>query len=313
MSLHRHALAAGLAAALLPIGDARSEPAGHAASSPSLPVDGVATPAPDYYRLVTYGRRLTEQRATFGMAAVVHPSIAPGTTAWLTRKPSEPLAASYAAPQAARKEVGISYSSDGRMSAYVAEPEHPADAGPVYAAGSDCCAANGTSAPPPARYGKAVEAPGVTSLLGQLKAKGLKLSLDDGWKLTAGARSREYTDSTLNSRVGHITLQRWWGDWTTAFSMQFEKRGGWNLAPSQAFQLGYAFAPRSTLGIAYTMGHELAFFSTQGVVKTEVHSIALQGEHAIDKKWSLRLDAGYYNHGDLPTHRAIRIAFRHDL
>jgi hypothetical protein len=313
MSLHRHALAVVFAAALVPAGNASSEPATQpAASAPALPVDGIATPPADAYRFERSAPALTGQQASFSMAAAVRPGVAPGTTAWLARNSSEPLASSYAAPQAMRKESGISYSSDGRMYAYVAEPERPADALPPHDRGSNCCAGT-DGAVPPAHYARAVEPPGVTSLLGQLKRKGLKLALDDGWKLSAGARSREYADSTLNTRVGHVTLQRWWGDWTTAYSMQFEKRGGWNLAPSQALQLGYAFSPRSTLGIAYTTGQELAFFGNQGVMKTEVHSLALQGEHAVDKTWSLRFDAGYYNHGDLPAYRTVRIAFRWNL
>jgi hypothetical protein len=313
MSLHRHARAAVLVTALLAVGSANGEPAAQpAASALALPVDGIATPPADAYRFERSAPMLTGQPASFSMAAAVRPGVAPGTTAWLVRSSSEPLASSYAAPQAVRKESGISYSSDGRMYAYVAEPDRPVDALPPHARGSDCCAGTGAGEPP-AHYAKAIEPPGVTSLLGQLKRKGLRLTLDDGWKLSAGARSREYTDSTLNTRVGHVTLQRWWGDWTTAYSMQFEKRGGWNLAPSQALQLGYAFGPRSTLGIAYTAGQELAFFSNQGVMKTEVHSLALQGEHAVDKTWSIRFDAGYYNHGDLPAYRTVRIAFRWNL
>ena len=271
-------------------------------------VPSLAVSAQDYYRMQR-APQATGHALLFDMAATVRPATVPGSTAWLSRRGAEPLAASYAAPYAARKEVGISYSSDGRMNAYLAQPEHRADAPSADGSESDCCVAM----PPGSRYAKGVESPAVTSLLARLKARGLKLTLDDGWKLNAGARSREYSNSLLNTRIGQITLQRWWGDWNTAFSLQFEKRGGWDLAPSQSFQLGYAFAPRSTAAVSYTAGQEIAFFGPRGMMKTEVHALALQAEHAVEKNWSIRFDAGYYDHGELPSHKMARIAFRWSL
>ncbi|MGE5523382.1 MAG: YaiO family outer membrane beta-barrel protein [Rhodospirillaceae bacterium] len=311
MVFPRHVVAAATVAALLPLGDVRSEPtARSAAYEPDA--TALATTAQGYYR-GSFGQRRDDDRATFGISAAVTPGVAPGTTAWLTRQPLEPLSSSYASPYAARKEAGISYSSDGRVNAYLAERARPAAAGdPAHMGGVDCCMPDPASTPPGSHYAKA-ESPEVASLLGRLKTKGLKLALDDGWKLTAGARSREYSNSVLNSRVGHITLQRWFGEWSTAYSMQFEKRGGWNLAPSQSLQLGYALAPRSTVGVAYTTGQELAFFGPQGMLKTDVRALSLQAEHAVEKNWSLRFDAGYYDHGELPSHKTIRIGFRRSL
>jgi len=311
MLLHRHVVAALVTAALNPVGAAWSDPTGQ----PLAPGDATAAAASfpmGYYRRESAADGA--QRAIFGMTATMAPAVAPGTTAWLSRRALEPLASSYASPDPARKEVGISYSSDGRLNAYLAQRDHATPAGAPRAASDDCCSPDPLALPPGTQQAKGIESPGVASLLGQLRTKGLKLSLDDGWKLTAGARSREYSNSFLNSRVGHITLQRWWGDWTTAYSMQLEKRGGWgNLAPGQSFQLGYALAPRSTVGVAYTMGHEFAFFGTQGMLNTQVRSLALQAEHAVEKDWSVRFDAGYYDHGALPSQKAIRFAFRRSL
>lgn len=286
--------------------------AGDAHSAPGTAAPAAAAPG----RLGYYGIAGVQQggapEPAYGLAAVVRPGVAPGTTDWLARESGEPLAASYASPHAGRKEVGVSYSSDGRVDAYVAERARP-DGALAHDQSAACCAADARALPPGSHYARGAESQAVASLIGRLKTKGLRLALDDGWKLSAGARSREYSNSFLNSRVGHITLQRWWGSFSTAYAFQLEKRGGWNVAPSQSFQLGYAFAPRSTVGFAYTTGQELAFFGAQGMLKTEVRSYALQAEHAVRRNWSLRFDAGYYEHGALPSHRAVRIAFQRSL
>lgn len=312
MPFPRPVLAALLAAALSSAGGAHSEP-GAAAPAQAVQAPGVDAPGRlGYYRMAGVREHRARETA-FGLAAAVHPAVAPGTTDWLARGAGEPLAPSYASPHAGRKEVGISYSSDGRVDAYVARRARADGAVGAQGERAACCSGDSRAVPPGSHYARGGEPQAVASLIGRLKAKGLKLALDDGWKLSAGARSREYSNSFLNSRVAHVTLQRWWGNLSTGYALQLEKRGGWNVAPSLSLQLGYAFAPRSTVGFAYTTGQELAFFGAQGMLKTEVRSYALQAEHAVRKNWSLRFDAGYYDHGALPSHRAVRIAFQRSL
>jgi hypothetical protein len=313
MFSRRPVLAAIVLAAFHSVGDARSEPPASATASMSAH-SGAAVPAAErYYRMGSPERSNAEDDG-LRVTAMTRPEVLPGTTAWLARGAgAEPLAASYALPHAGRQEVGFSYSSDGRMNAYVAERGRDASHPEPAAAASGCCARDGTLVAPGTYEARGGETRAVTSLLAQLKRRGLKLALDDAWKISAGARSREYSNAFLNTRVGHITVQRLWGSFITAYSFQLEKRGGWNVAPSQSLQLGYAFAPRSTVALAYTTGQELAFFGQRGVLKTEVRSLALQAEHALEKDWSLRLDAGHYDHGELPSHRVVRLAFQRRL
>lgn len=311
MPLRRPILVAALAAAAYP-----------AAALHGATLDAVAVPAGQDTAQVTPAAGLAPYRIAeasgetrpgtrLAIATTLRPAVAPGTLSWLDRGASEPLAASYAAPLAARKEMGFSYSSDGRMNAYLAERARPGSE--ALTAGSGCCSPATDAASPAEHHAHGGASRAVASLLGQLKTRGLKLKLDDGWKVTAGARSREYASNGLKSRIAHVTLQRWWGDVSTGYSFQVEKRGGWNVAPSQSLHLGYAYGPRSTVGVAYTFGQEHAFFGWRGMLKTEVRSLALQAEHAVEKHWSVRFDAGYYDHGDLPAHRGIRIAFRRHL
>jgi hypothetical protein len=246
----------------------------------------------------------------FTLTAALRPSTTPGTTAWLFRPAwNEALARSRDSPHAASREMGLAYSSDGRMSGYMAGRHPYRDASDADA----CCAHDLASSPATYLNTPGLESPSVAALLGQLKTKGLKLRLDDGWKLDAGARSREYSNSALNSRVGHVTLQRYWGNLVTTYAFQVEKRGGWNVAPSQSLQLGYMASPHSSLAVSYTTGREIAFFGAQGMLKTEVRSLALHGEHAATKNWSFSFDAGYYDHGDLSSQKAVRVAFRRNL
>ncbi len=273
--------------------------------------DRDAIPGNAYLRPARAGEDRPESRPALTLAPL--PGVPRGAVSWLARgRSAEPLSATYDAPQLTRKEMAVSYSSEGRINAYVGARESTPPSYGLSDAG-DCCAGGLRAMPPATRYERGLESPAVSSALAQLKGKGLKLNLYDGWNLDAGARSREYSSPALNSRIAHITLHRWWGDWRTGYSFQVEKRGGWNVAPSQSLQLGYALAPRSIVGIAYTAGREIAFFGSQGMLKTEVRSLTLQGEHAVRKDWALKFEAGYYDHGDLPSHRSVRLALRYSL
>lgn len=236
--------------------------------------------------------------------------IAPGSSGTLAPQgltpPGDTARTSGIAP---RRELGIHYSSDGRLSGYLATTDPTTQ----QAGTAECCAAAGSA--PDVRFAatKHYEDPAVTSLMGQLRKRGLKLRLDDGWQITSGARSRQYAGTGLSSRIGHITLGRWWGNVNTSYSMQVEKRGSSTFAPSQALRVGYAFTPASSVALAYTTGQEIAFFGERGLLKTEVRSLALHAEHSLKKEWSLTFDAGYYDHGELPGQKAIRVAFRRNL
>jgi YaiO family outer membrane protein len=301
-----HALAA-LAFAAAPGGPAHAEPPAQP-FAPDLQRLPIYTPA----RLLTGPAPGVSQHAgskaapRFGLTAYKGLTGRPGTASWLFTEAGEPLAASYAAPQAGRKEYGFGYSSDGAVSSYIANRLPYAGA---QGAGESSASPIDSS---PAAYlnTKGAESPAVTALIAKLRTKGLKLEFDDAWRLDVGARSREYSNSALNSRVGHIMVQRYWGSLVTAYGFQIEKRGGWNVAPSQSLQVGYAFTRQSSLGVSYATGSEIAFFGARGMLKTEMHSFALRGQHAFASGASFTFDAGYYDHGDLPAHKAIRFAYR---
>jgi YaiO family outer membrane protein len=152
----------------------------------------------------------------------------------------------------------------------------------------------------------------MVSLLARLRSKGLDLNLPQSWKIHAGAQTREYT-STLSSRMAHVTLERYWGDLRTAYSLQVEKPGGWKLAPSQNVSIDYTLAPRTAVGLSFTSGREMAFFGSLGALNTEVRSFALHAEHSIKKEWSVNFNAGYFDHGTMPSHKVIRIGFSRNL
>lgn len=211
-----------------------------------------------------------------------------------------------------RRKMGFHYSSDGRLSGYLGtrEPGSSPTGGPL----PECCAAASGALPGAPPVGKHVEGSPVNTVLGQLRKRGLKLKLDDGWQLTSGAHSRQYDGTPFTSRIGHVTLGKWWGGLNTSYSMQMEKKGSTTFAPSQSLRVAYAFAPASMVTLAYTTGEEIAFFGERGLLKTEVRSVALRAEHGVRKEWALTLDAGYYDHGErLPAHKVVRVTLRRSL
>ena len=211
-----------------------------------------------------------------------------------------------------RREMGFQYSSDGRLSAYVSTRETAAPT--ASGTPADCCA-NGTAAVASgATVSKQFEGSQSGSLLAQLRKRGLRLKLDDGWQLTSGAHTRQYESTGLTSRIGYITLGKWWGALNVSYSLQAEKRGNTNFAPSQAVRMAYSFGPTTAVSVAYTTGEEIAFFGERGLLKTEVRGVALRAEHGLRKEWSMTFDAGQYQHGpELPTQRVMKVAVKMTL
>ncbi len=68
-------------------------------------------------------------------------------------------------------------------------------------------------------------------------------------------------------------------------------------------------APRSAIGLSFTGGREMAFFGSLGALNTPVHGIALHAEHEVKHDWSFNFNAGYYEHGAMPSQKAIRFTF----
>jgi hypothetical protein len=244
-------------------------------------------------------------------------------------------AASSAYPPYAsmRSEVGIGFSNQGVVGGFVrwraqglsqGDPLAPVPGGGLPASdaaalaayraqpGGLCCLPG--LAPPLAGPHSAQEhetAP-VVSLLARLRTKGLDVNLADTWKINAGVRNREYT-STLSSRMAHVTVDRYWGDLRTSYSFQVERPGGWRLAPSHKLSIGYALDPHNAVGVSFKSGREMAFFGSLGAVNTEVRSLSLHAKHTVRKNWSFTVDAGYFDHGAMPSHRSIRFAFSHAM
>ncbi|HSQ03017.1 MAG TPA: hypothetical protein VLN59_03205 [Burkholderiales bacterium] len=194
--------------------------------------------------------------------------------------------------------------------AYTLSSDPAALASYPWQRGGPCCLPE--LAPPSPSDAHGVQTPGaapMVSLVARLRAKGLDLDLPDAWKINAGVRTREYT-STLSSRMAHITVDRFWGDLRTSYSFQVERPNGWHLAPSHKLSLDYAVDPQNAVGLSFTSGREMAFFGSLGAVNTEVRALALNAEHNVHKNWSFSFSAGYFDHGAMPSQKAIRFGFR---
>lgn len=149
-------------------------------------------------------------------------------------------------------------------------------------------------------------------LFGMLRKKGWNLNLEDGWKLQAGVRHMQYS-STPQTKVGFFTVERYWESFRTSYSYQVERSSGVSLAPSHVLQLDYLYSPRDSIGVSFANGRELAYFGPLGILNTEVRNAAVRGQHWFKQDWALTFQAGYNDHGSLPTQKGVRMGLRHSF
>jgi YaiO family outer membrane protein len=142
-----------------------------------------------------------------------------------------------------------------------------------------------------------------------LRKKGWDIEFKDGWKLQAGSRSVEYS-RTLQTRVGFLTVERFWESFRASYSFQLERSSGLSLAPTQALQFDYLYSPRDSIGVSYADGREAADFGTLGILSTEVRSVGVRGKHWFKKDWAFTFQAGHSDHGSLPAYQAARLGLQ---
>jgi YaiO family outer membrane protein len=182
------------------------------------------------------------------------------------------------------------------------------DSNPLSAS---CCQRSNTLVLPQPRASIGTAAPPSPTIyvFAIFRKKGWDLDLKDGWKLQAGGRNREYSQ-TLQTKLGFLKVERFWESFRASYSFQLERSNGLSLAPSQVLQFDYLYSPRDSVGVSYGTGREFAEFGTAGVLNTEVRSLGVRGQHWFKKDWAFTYQAGHNDHGSLPAYDAVRIGLQ---
>lgn len=149
-------------------------------------------------------------------------------------------------------------------------------------------------------------------LFGIVRKKSWKFNLEDGWKLQAGSRNVQYS-SRLQTKVGFVTVERYWESLRTSYSYQLERSSGTSVAPSHVLQFDYLYSPRDSIGISFANGRELADFGPLGILNTEVRNVTFRGQHWFKQDWALTFQAGYNDHGSMPAQIGARFGLRHSF
>jgi hypothetical protein len=173
-----------------------------------------------------------------------------------------------------------------------------------------CCQRSNTLTPL-GRYANPGTAPAspTISVFAILRKKGWDIDFKDGWKLQAGGRTREYSH-TLSTKVGFVTLERFWESFRASYSFQVERSNGLNLAPTQVLVFDYLYTPGDSVGVSYAMGREFADFGAAGILNTEVRSVGIRGQHRFKKDWAFTYQAGHSDHGSLPSYQTARLGLQ---
>lgn len=148
------------------------------------------------------------------------------------------------------------------------------------------------------------------SLVGQLRKKGgFRFSFADSWSLNAGSRRSDYTE-TLSTRTHFMTVERNWENFRSSYSLQMQRVSGASSAANHVMQVAYALSPTDSVGLSFTSGREVANFGSMGILSSEVRRVGLTAQTTVARDWAFSFNAGYADHGDLPTHKSLRISIR---
>ncbi len=240
---------------------------------------------------------------------------------------AEALAPPHAAYPVRQTEFGLGLSTGGRIDGYATWSGNSvalADAGAARSSfyGSllqgppagidDGRSPRGRTLDPMAQFsrtGNAFSGVPALSLGGRLRKRGLHFNFADSWSFNAGSRRSDYTE-TLTTRTNFLTIERQWENLKTSYSLQMQRVSGASRAANHVVQMAYAFSPTDSIGVSFTSGREVARFENLGILSSEVRSVGLNAQTTIARDWAFSFNAGYADHGALPTHKSIRVSLR---
>lgn len=176
---------------------------------------------------------------------------------------------------------------------------------------TSCCQRGNTLASPQrhAGTGSALPVSPTIYVFAIVRKKGWDIDLKDGWKLQAGGRTREYSQ-TFETKVGFLKVERFWESFRASYSFQLERSKGLSLAPSQVLMFDYLYGPGDSIGVSYADGREFADLGTLGILNTEVRSVGVRGQHRFKKDWAFTYQAGHSDHGSLPAYQSARLGLK---
>jgi len=174
-----------------------------------------------------------------------------------------------------------------------------------------CCQRGDTPASPQrqANVASALPASPTLSVFAIMRKRGLDFDLKDGWKLQAGGRTREYSE-TFATKLGFLKVERFWQSVRASYSFQLERSKGSSVAAGQVLTFDYLYGPRDSIGVSYSAGREFADLETLGIVNTGVRSVGVRGQHWFKKDWAFTYHAGHSDHGSLPAYDQVRLGLQ---
>ena len=242
------------------------------------------------------------------------------------------LGAVPAANTAQRAGIGLGFSNDafangftGWDGVYLPDFDRVAERNTVYglpretlglsdsnALTAICCQRSYRSASPQRQASSGSARPVSPSIyvFAIVRKKGWDIDLTEGWKLQAGGRSREYSQ-TFQTKIGFLTVERFWESFRASYSFQLERSKGLSLAPAQVLMFDFLYGPRDSVGLTYADGREFADLGALGILNTETRTVGVRGQHWFQKAWAFTYQAGHSDHGSsLPAYQQVRLGLQ---
>ncbi|HTE16689.1 MAG TPA: YaiO family outer membrane beta-barrel protein [Burkholderiales bacterium] len=138
----------------------------------------------------------------------------------------------------------------------------------------------------------------------------LQKILPYGWIAGVGFRHNEYTRSA--SHVRTFSLERYWGDFHSTYTLFSGKPEGGAHASAHRFQVNYYYGNASAMGIAYTTGRDMENLGlTAALLATDVRNWTLSGRHWFARDWAVTYEALANRQGGPYPREGLRLGLRY--
>ncbi|MDX2085250.1 MAG: YaiO family outer membrane beta-barrel protein [Candidatus Melainabacteria bacterium] len=140
---------------------------------------------------------------------------------------------------------------------------------------------------------------------------GIQRKLPLGFVAQAVYRHTEY--DTAITEMGIYTLEHYWRNWRTAYTLYQSYLHSARQAFSHMGQISYYYGEHNAITLTGALGQELENIGVRGVLATNVRAVSLSGVHFFRPRWGLTYQLLLQQQGDIYTRRGVQLGLRYLL
>lgn len=130
--------------------------------------------------------------------------------------------------------------------------------------------------------------------------------LGHGWVAEVRARRRNYDTATVT--VWSLQAERYFSDYRAAYTMHVARLHGLANSVSHVMTLNWYRTQNSSFGVTIAYGDETEAVGLGQVLETSVSSLTINGQHALNRRFTLNWWLGTHEQGDFYRRRYAGMA-----